>query len=755
MFKRFGIFPILQSNYKSILLVVLVFLFLMQRCGLLFFGYSHIAHPGFDETASGVLTCDLIDGEIRAPLFVYQYEPRSGDALIEGLLLVPFFKLFGRSLFPLKILALSSAFLCMICWLFLIKRYHGKWAAIIFTALFAFPPPMFARLNLLGTIGSHHMINPLIAVQLLFLFSIIEGGKNKGVPWLWLGFGFLSGLGAYTFYNYIIFNSFCLLFLLLFKSGTITLRRILFFSGGFFIGFSPWFFKLRLSSTGGTDLVTILKSIRIDLWSFIQDFGFNLPHSFGYNYPSHGIGLISLLFFLFILFFMGVLLTSAASNWVSLGGSSLKWKPEKLTPSVLQGLFFVVFPLCFLICLSLSYMKIGPFGYWPTIGFFGSFSCTDVYRYRWLHLLFPFYFGIVAVGMINFFKIQRERNSCKVAITLFFSFFLLCSVVKSVKLYSMDDFNKLFYYKGYSYDQIAKHFILSDYSSYDLEKAREIILDYPEENLGKAYRWLGEEVTFNLVKDSAREKRLEQSLKEVPPPYVKDFTYGIARAAYNISEKEFQPFEKILARKLPTIFYESWGFRYLGYKYYGLLLNWEKVLKSISPLEKWFFRNFLEKFEQIVQIHNREIAEKNFLDEISKIPIQHQPDVVRGLGMLVGAEMLFDPMFSVDYPLDSRFAEKFNDSLKEAFYEGVGGGFAETLCRFWRTLLLQQDPALPFYEKGLDLEWGRCHALMSKISPSHAPLIKKGFWKELEKRHLNDGIRKYLQNKYVTTDSPL
>ena len=349
MQKRFRIPPFLQSHYKSLLLVVFVSLFLMQRCGFLLFGYSHIAHPSFDETASGVLACDLLDGQMRAPLFVYQYESRSGDGLIEGFLLVPFFKLLGRSLFSLKMLALFSALLSLLFWIVVIKRYQGMWTAIIFTSLFAFPPLMFARLNLMGTVASHHLINPLVAFQILFLFLIIEVENTKRSSWLWLGFGFLSGLGAYTFYTYIIFDSFCLLFLMIFGSGCMTIQRILLFLGGFFSGFSPWIARLLTSPAGGSYLASILKNVQVNLWSFIQNFGFNLPHSLGYPYPSHTIGVVSPLFCLFVGFLSGLILKRFFHDWYSIKSGSLKTKLEGLSPSTLQGICFVIFPFFFLV----------------------------------------------------------------------------------------------------------------------------------------------------------------------------------------------------------------------------------------------------------------------------------------------------------------------------------------------------------------------------------------------------------------------
>lgn len=733
----------LTSRSTLIFLLVLVCLFLIQRGGLLLFGYSHIAHPGFDETASGVLACDFLDGNVRAPLFVYQYEYRSGDSLIEGLLLIPFFKLFGRSLFSLKLFALASALISLLCWISFIKRYYGVWAAIIFASLFAFPPLMFARLNLVGTIGSHHVINPFLSAQLLFLFWIIER-NDKMTPWFWLGFGFLSGLGAYTFYTYIIFDCFCLLFLLIFRSDRITFRNLCLFLGGVCAGFSPWVLRFLSSRSGGGYLTSILKNINIDVWSFIQNFGFNLPHSFGYNYPSRDIGIISLLFFLFILFFCGLILNNVNRSVVSLP-NGFKNKLNNLSSPVLLGVFVVFFPLFFLICLSLSPMKIVPFEYWPKVGFFGLFNRADVYQYRWLHILFPFYFAIIAVGISILFNSSRKNKTYRLVAVVSLVFILLWGLFDATKLYSKSDFPKIFYYQGYDYDQMGNRFILSDIDYADVEKAKQIALNYPIENRSEIYRFLGTKVVFGLLSDSNRDKRLEESIKEVSPRYVEDYILGIVRAAQKITEKEFQPFQEFLIRRYPAIFYEKWGFRYLGHKYYTLLLNRQKILSNMSSGEKLFFKNILEKFDK--QIGNREAEKACFLDEMAKIPIRYQPDMVRGMGMLVGLLMLFDPVYSVDYPLDSSFGARFNGTLKEAFYEGVGSGFAETLCRLWRRLLLPEDPASPLYGKMLDIEWERCHAMMSKVSPSYSAIIERGFIMELKKRHLPEGVVNYLQKR--------
>jgi len=117
----------MKPKHATLLLAAIICLFLLQRGGLILFGYSHISHPGMDEPISGVLPCDILDGQIRAPLFTYEYiyPNRSGDVLIEGLLLVPYFKILGRSIFSTKVFALTSALITFLCWLLFIKKYHG------------------------------------------------------------------------------------------------------------------------------------------------------------------------------------------------------------------------------------------------------------------------------------------------------------------------------------------------------------------------------------------------------------------------------------------------------------------------------------------------------------------------------------------------------------------------------------------------------------------------------------------------------
>lgn len=739
-------FFLFLARYDKLLLAVFFSLFIIQRCALIFLGSSHISFPYCDEVSSGVLACDLIDNSIRSPLLTYQFEARSGDSLIEGFLLVPFFKVLGRSLFSLKSLALISAALCLLGWVVFIARYQGIRTALLFTLLFAFPPPMFALLNLTGTIGSHHLINPLMAVHLIVLFKIIEDKKNS-TAWLpWFATGFLSGLGTYTFYSYLVFSIFCCIFLLVFRLKLITLRRVLLFAGGIVAGLFPWLLRLYHSIQGGRTLYSMVTNFGIDAWSFVQTFLFTLPDSFGYSYPSLGLGIVSPLFLLFILFLSAVLAACLWHDAFSLQAGSLIRKFTSLSPAALQNIFLITFPLCFLSSVALIY-PITPFEYVPHIGFFTRYS-VSVYYYRWLHILFPFYFGIAAVGMIAFLGMYSKHPAKKAVVISLFALFLCCSALSSFRLYSKSDFKKLFCYRGYNYDYMANRFIMSDFASHSAEKAETIAIHYPEEFRESAYQCLGEKEILNVLSGSFKHNRFEQMLERVPPPYVSSFIYGAVWRAHFMPEQAFQPFKEILRSRFPDPFYEKWGQAYLGYKYYTFFLNREKVLGMITPAERLFFRDYIGQFSLVHSNQKKEAEMKSLLEEVHSLPTHHQQDTVRGLGRWVGGAMLLDRLEFPDYPLDSRrLGDRLTPALQEAFYEGVGGGFAEVLCQFWRTLLLPKEPSLPLYGEMLDMEWQRCHALMSKLSPSHYPLIERGFWKELKRRSLSIGIQEYLNSK--------
>jgi len=70
-------------------------------------------------------------------------------------------------------------------------------------------------------------------------------------------------------------------------------------------------------------------------------------------------------------------------------------------------------------------------------------------------------------------------------------------------------------------------------------------------------------------------------------------------------------------------------------------------------------RDFLKVFDQQLSGHRGNEGKEILLHDLGIVPAAYQPEVVRGIGMLAGAEMCFDPLLLPDYSLDSRRGEMF------------------------------------------------------------------------------------------------
>ena len=253
---------------------------------------------------------------------------------------------------------------------------------------------------------------------------------------------------------------------------------------------------------------------------------------------------------------------------------------------------------------------------------------------------------------------------------------------------------------------------------------------------------------MRLARDPRGDEKLEHFLEEIDPSFLNDFVYGVVQSVQKLTGKEFHSLERVLKKMSPIFFYENWGYRYLGYRYYDLFLNREKFLSEIPPLEKKFFAQTLKQFDRQLADSTADVLWDRLMAEIEEVPIPYQPAVIRGIGKLVGAEMLFDPLATPDYPLDSRLGGRFaSNNFKDAFYEGVGAGFAETLSRFWRRLLLKDNLNDLLYSRMLDREWEDCQHLMSRVSPRNTAQIQKGFFEEIKRKTFNAPIRSYLYSK--------
>ena len=495
-----------RMRRTHLLLILIIAVYIALRFGLIFFGYSHISHPYFDEPVSGTLTFDLLHDSLRAPVMAYQYEQRSGDMMLEAFLMYPLAAVFGHSMFTIKLFALLCGLLCMLGWVYCINRYCGMKAALLFALLFALPPPMFARLSLVGTFSSHHMINLILVIQLLCLFRMLEKDAKHVPVLLWLVFGLCAGLGTYAFYSYLIFNAFCVLFVLCFKPGMISLRGLCALCAAGVIGFLPWLWRsVFYSGGGGNFLVDIFKNISIAPWKFIQTFVYTVSYTLGYGYPARDIGWGGIIVSLLLLILLVAVVRGAVRfpETIRVLASHRRYGDAGLP--VKFAFFIALFPVFFLVCMTLSPMQLKPFEYWPTIGIFATFAPADVIRCRWVTILFPFYFAFAALGLCIIVK-QRSRAIQTCAWSVFIAVMAL-NGVHLAGLLSREDANKIFLYQGYNFDQYASRLLIPSRGSSQFKHAEAIVAGYPEENREEACRALGTRLALAAVsRDDADEK---------------------------------------------------------------------------------------------------------------------------------------------------------------------------------------------------------------------------------------------------------
>ncbi len=737
-----------------LVLIVLVALYGASRFAVMFYGFSHISHPCFDEPVSGTLTFDLLHGTLRAPVMAYQYEQRSGDMMIEALLMYPLAALFGHSVFTVKLCALLSTLACMLGWVYLLNRYCGRTAALVCAALFALPPPMFARLSLVGTFSSHYMINQILIVQLICLCRMLEKDAKQVPLLLWCLFGLCAGLGTYAFYSYIIFNAFCMLFVLVCRPRMISLRAICALCAGGLAGFAPWLWRTAFySAGGGSFLAGLFKNISLSPASFAQTFFHTVPYTLGYGYPSREIGwagaaVALLLLAACIAVVAASVRAPAAVNALPGGGNRRSAVPQRLC------LFVALFPVFFLVCLALSPMQVNPLEYWPTIGVFASFAPADVIRCRWVTILFPFYFACAGIGLA---LLSASRSgilkTCAWSVVVLVAAF---NLARTAGLLSRGDERRIFLYQGYNFDQYASRLMIPSRWSSGFSSAEALAAGYPDDNREEAFRALAARLASGALDTPDPAESIAGYIEKTPAAWRGALVYGLLRVLHAMPEQAQAPWVQALAGRYPDIFYTNWGAQVLGYRYYGFLLNRPALLGNMPASERFFFRAFLERFRNgsvneyspqftdRVSAYDDRTVEGLFMRDIDAVPAAYRGRAVQGIGRLVGAEMLFDPLHALNYPLDSSVGGKLDAALQDDFYRGVGSGFAETLCRYWRRLLPPDMLSCDMYARGLEIEWQRCISLMEQMPAERHALVWDGFLAELEARHLNESIRAFI-----------
>ncbi len=228
--------PIKSINAWGLILAGLCLLFLAVRLTVLLSAGSYAFEV--EELYRGAIAKEMITG-LKMPLLNYQADHYSGGSLVIGALAVPFFLLFGTSLFALKLAPLSVALGTLILMFVFIRKHFGTPAAVWASLLFIIAPPSFTQLSLVAMGFHSESIIWSIGIVILFYRYFFCGRSAKT---LFL-FGLICGLGFW--FTHIVFNTIaaCLAsWLFLDRKSFFNRQNLVRFIGGGMLGMVPWVF---------------------------------------------------------------------------------------------------------------------------------------------------------------------------------------------------------------------------------------------------------------------------------------------------------------------------------------------------------------------------------------------------------------------------------------------------------------------------------------------------------------------------------
>lgn len=413
--------------------ISLILLFLAVRLLVLLSSGSHAFEA--EELYRGAIARELIQG-LKIPFWDYQADHYSGGSLWVGLAAVPFFVLFGPSMFSLKLAPILFALGTLTVLIHFLKKHFGKLSAVLAGLFFIFSPPSFTQLSLVA-MGFHSESILFSALLLYFFYEFLF--EKRALKTLFL-FAFISGLGFwFTHITFITFLGCMISWFLLDQKSLWKWKNLKILMLGGFLGLLPWFaynathhfegfgffakILLRFRSLPGE--ASSPRAFGFDLARLLQLTMESVPMSFGFGSFANLSGKT----LCYIYFFGGVVL---------LIPFYLKIFQKKTPSKFLKRLFpLLLLPVLFIMVYWLSSVEI------TAVGNSNSFYLFfDDCRY---FVPFHFFFFILlGIGMAH-----DKKNS------LFFLTLLLLSTINLSTVLFREPWGRVLRYKGYSYMQLG------------------------------------------------------------------------------------------------------------------------------------------------------------------------------------------------------------------------------------------------------------------------------------------------------------
>ncbi len=204
----------------------------------------------WEELGRGLVARELLDG-MALHLLDHQMDPYAGGSLVMGILVTPFFVLFGDDVISLQLAAIPFIAITALAVWALLRRPAGEPAALLAAALVFLAPYSASRLQLMVW-GDHSQVPSFMALCLLLAWG---WWKPEGrAPWRAGLLGLVAGFGLYFHYHLAIPLVVVALLLLAADRRALLGSSGLALLGGGLLGFSPWLLYNLTHDFGGLEI---------------------------------------------------------------------------------------------------------------------------------------------------------------------------------------------------------------------------------------------------------------------------------------------------------------------------------------------------------------------------------------------------------------------------------------------------------------------------------------------------------------------
>ncbi len=405
-------------------------LFVLLRLHMIFHPQAAGWSLMVDELPTGNIAFNLETGLIM-PMPLYQTKPFAAGTLWEGLCSYPLRRVFGPSLFSLKMTAILWNLMAMALWMTLAWKFFSRAASLVVGALYCLSPPFYALMTMTAW-GNHCETALPAALCLLCLMSALS--KKSDTMRIILAFagGLTAGFGLYLTYSSFPLCVFAFLLIAAVGGRFVFLNILPPFVAGLVLGVMPLAWSVKYY---GFEAVTTIDTYTgyaaaaaVGLKGMFAEADLGMAVKKFASYWSWDIWQACLFSRKTMLMIPGWLCAAlvfilstgliiwnrrdALRSWPS---RIFVKKTKEETPSILQ-LSIVIFPMLFSIVYSISGFRILSIP---------DANPSNYANYRYLAAVFPFMFLVVGAAFGDLWKMTEERKHLRGILMVFSAFALI------------------------------------------------------------------------------------------------------------------------------------------------------------------------------------------------------------------------------------------------------------------------------------------------------------------------------------------